>query len=186
VILWLGIGIGLAVGMGLSRWHGHPYAPPTFRYIWIVFVGFLPQFFAIYFWQTRAALTDRTAALILITSQLALFAFAWLNRQLPGMPILLLGLILNLLVIAVNGGFMPISPQTAGGLVGEVTIGNLEYGSRFGFKDILLPVSETHLEILADRFLLPAGFPFQVAFSLGDVLIAFGAFWILAYQKIHV
>jgi hypothetical protein len=56
-------------------------------------------------------------------------------------------------------------------------------GSRFGLKDILLPAHETHLEILADRFLPPTNFPYQVAFSLGDVFIAFGAFWILAYQK---
>ena len=78
---------------------------------------------------------------------------------------------------------MPINPHTAEGLVGEGAVGSLEYGNRFGFKDILLPVSETSLEILADRFLLPASLPIQVAFSLGDVLIAFGAFWILAYQK---
>jgi hypothetical protein len=154
-----------------------------FRSIWIVFAGFLPQFFAVYLWQTRIALSDRIAAFCLITSQLALFAFAWINRKLPGMPILLVGLVFNLLVMATNGGFMPINPHTAEGLVGEGTVGSLEYGSRFGLKDILLPVSETSLEIFADRFLLPASFPIQVAFSLGDVLIAFGAFWILAYQK---
>jgi hypothetical protein len=33
---------------------------------------------------------------------------------------------------------------------------------------------------LADRFLPPTWFPYQVAFSLGDVFIALGVFWLLA------
>lgn len=186
MILWLGIGVGLIVGVGLARWRGNPYDPPKFRYIWIVFAGFLPQFFAIYLWQTRIAFPDRIAALCLIFSQICLFAFAWINRKLPGMPILLVGLVLNLLVMVANGGFMPISPQIAEELVKDVPVGALEIGNRFSFKDILLPVSETRMEILADRYLLPSGFPLQVAFSLGDVLITFGAFLILAYPKKYI
>ena len=182
MILWLGIGLGLITGLGLSRWRKQPYRPPTLMHIWLVFVGFLPQFFAIYFWRTRSVLPDRITALCLIASQLILFAFAWLNRRLPGMYVLLIGLILNLAVITLNRGFMPISPQTAERLVGEEVVSNLLIGNRFGFKDILLPTHETHLEILADRFLTPAGFPYPVAFSLGDIFIAIGTFWILAYQ----
>lgn len=81
---------------------------------------------------------------------------------------------------------MPISPQIAEELVKDVPVGALEIGNRFSFKDILLPVSETRMEILADRYLLPSGFPLQVAFSLGDVLITFGAFLILAYPKKYI
>jgi hypothetical protein len=182
VILWLGIGFGLATGLGLSKWYGHSYRPPTLSHIWLVFVGFLPQFLAIYFLKTRIVIPDRIAALCLVASQLTLFLFAWLNRRLPGMWILIVGLIFNLVVMAVNGGFMPISPQTAERLVGEATASNLMLGNRFGFKDVLLPTHETRLELLADRFLPPASFPYQVAFSLGDILITIGAFWILAYQ----
>lgn len=96
----------------------------------------------------------------------------------------MIGLLLNLTVIVVNGGFMPISPQSAEKLVGPEIASELAPGSRFGLKDILLPTHETRLEFLADRFLSPANFPYQVAFSLGDIFIACGAFWILAYQKI--
>jgi len=183
VILWLGIGVGLIAGLGLSKWRRQPYHPPSLMHIWLVFVGFLPQFFAIYLWKTRSVIPDRITALCLIISQFILFLFAWLNRRLPGMPILIVGLILNMVVIAINGGFMPVSPQTAERLVGEEAVSGLMIGSRFGFKDILLPAQETRLEILADRFLPPPSFHYQVAFSLGDIFITFGAFWMLANQR---
>lgn len=99
------------------------------------------------------------------------------------MAILLVGLILNFSVITANGGFMPISPQTAEHLVDVKTIATMETGSRFGFKDILLSKSDTRLEWLADHFLLPEQFPFRAAFSLGDIFIGAGAFWILASPK---
>ncbi len=183
MILWLGIGAGLLVGLGASKGRGHPYRPPILHHIWLVFAGFLPQFFVIYLGNTRLVFPDWLAALSLVISLCTLFAFAWLNRRLPGMMILILGLLLNLAVITVNGGFMPINPQTAERIVGEEFVSELTTGSRIGFKDILLPKHETRLEFLADRFLPPLGFPYQVAFSLGDVFIAFGAFWMLAYQK---
>ena len=123
------------------------------------------------------------AAGSIMISLLLLLGFAWINRHLPGMPILIVGLILNLAVMIVNGGFMPINPNTAERLVGAERISTLDLGSRIGDKDILLLSQDTHLEWLADRFLPPAGFPYQMAFSLGDVFIALGAFWILAYQK---
>ena len=146
-------------------------------------MGFLPQFLAIYLGRTRVTIPDWFAALSIVTSQLILLIFAWLNRRLPGMSILIVGLVLNMAVIVVNGGFMPINPNTAERLVGAERMTSFEIGSRIGYKDILLPATGTRLEWLADRFLPPVGFPYQVAFSLGDVFIAFGAFWILAYQK---
>jgi hypothetical protein len=183
VILWLGLVIGLVTGLGLSRWRGHPYRPPTLNHIWLVILGFLPQFLTIYLGNTRVTFPDWLAALSIVTSQLILLIFAWLNRHLAGMSILIFGLILNMAVMVANGGFMPINPHTAERIIGSERIASYDLGSRIGYKDILITKNETRLEWLADRFLPPAGLPYQVAFSLGDVFIAFGAFWILAYQK---
>lgn len=183
MILWMGIGIGLTVGLGWSRLRGYPYRSPTLRHIWLVIAGFLPQFYAIYLGSSRDTIPDWLAASVIVTSQLILLIFTWLNRHLVGMLILMVGLILNMAVMVANGGFMPINPNTAERIVGAERISTFEIGNRVGYKDILLPKNKTRLELLADRFLPPVGFPYQVAFSLGDIFIALGVFWILAYQK---
>jgi hypothetical protein len=183
MILWLGLGVGLATGLGLSKWHRHPYRTPTLNHIWLVLVGFLPQFLVIYLGNHREAVPDWLAAASILTSQLLLLAFAWLNRRILGMWILIAGLVLNMSVMVANGGFMPINPDTAGRIIGAERVASFELGSRIGYKDILLRETETRLGPLSDRFLPPAWLPYQVAFSLGDVFIAMGAFVILAYQK---
>ena len=108
--------------------------------------------------------------------------FCWFNRRLSGVWLLALGLFFNLLVIATNSGFMPISPQTASQLVPHETLAALGSGDRFGTKDILLLPEQTRLIWLSDQFLPPKGFPYQVAFSAGDMLIAAGAFWLMVTQ----
>jgi len=172
--------------MAWSRWRGRPYQPPELRVIWLAFLAFLPQFIVLYLPQARGRASDWLSAACLLSSLLCFLGFAWLNRRLPGMSILLIGLTLNLAVIAFNGGFMPISPQTAGQLVSENALADLQPGSRFGTKDILILPEHTRLEWLADRFLPPAWVAYRVAFSLGDVFIALGAFSLLAFPGINL
>ena len=183
MILIVALGIGLVIGLCWAKWCGHPYQHPKLNYLWLAIVAYLPQFFVTYFERTQALVPDWLAALAIVTSQVLLFLFAWSNRYVPGMSVLIIGLVLNSIVMIANGGFMPISPQTAEQLAGKERIASIELGSRIGYKDILLPADETQLELLADRFLPPDGFPYQVAFSLGDIFIALGVFWVLAYQR---
>ena len=171
---------GLLVGLGWARWRKEPYHAPTVRAIWLAFIAFIPQLIIAYLPASRHILPDWIAALSLLLSLILFLAFAWLNRHLPGMPILLIGLLLNLAVILTNGGWMPISPGTASRLAGPDAIRTVSLGSRIGQKDILLSPQDTRLEFLSDRFLLPSWLPYQVAFSLGDILIAAGIFWLLA------
>ena len=180
MILLLALAAGLLVGLVWARWRGNPYQAPELRHLWLVLVAFLPQFIVIYMPNTRSQLADWLIAGFLLASQILLFGFAWLNRRIPGMPILICGVVLNLVVMVANHGFMPISPQTASHLVSKNSLLDIPLGSRIGPKDILLYTENTRFEWLADRFLTPAWFPYQAAFSLGDVFIATGAFWMLA------
>ena len=180
MVLLLAIAAGLLAGLGWARWHRQPYRAPELQHLWLVFVAFLPQFVVIYLPITRDHFSDSIVAGLLATSQTLLLIFVWLNRHIFSMLFLLCGVILNLSVMTANGGFMPISPQTASRLVSEDTLQDTLSGSRFGAKDVLLHPQETRFEWLADRFLPPIWFPYQVAFSLGDVFIAVGVFWLLA------
>jgi hypothetical protein len=183
LVLLVAILLGIPAGLLLARWRKRPWAFPPLRAVWLVILAFLPQFVAFYLPTTRTLLPDGLVAVGLLSSQVLLMVFCWLNRRFSGTWLLAVGLALNFLVIATNGGFMPISPQTAGRLIPQEVLQTIPLGSRFGYgKDILLMPADTHLVWLSDRFLPPESFPYQVAFSLGDVVIASGAFWLTAKQ----
>jgi hypothetical protein len=174
---------GLAAGLLIARWQKSSWTIPRLRASWLVIMAFLPQFFMFYLPATRTLIPDGWVASGLAASQILLLVFCWLNRQIAGVWVLAFGLVLNLLVIATNGGFMPISPQTASHLIPETLLQTLQVGRRFGYgKDILLLPEKTNLVWLSDRYLTPAWVLRPVAFSLGDILISAGAFWILATQ----
>jgi hypothetical protein len=180
LILLLALAAGLLVGLVWARWRKVPYQAPELQHFWLVFLGFLPQCIVIFLPGIRTLLPDWLIAGCLLASQILLLGFAWLNRRIAGMAILICGVALNFAVMTANGGFMPISQQTASHLVSEETLQKIQLGTRLGPKDILLRPQDTRLEWLADRFLSPNGFQYQVAFSLGDVFIALGTFWLFA------
>ncbi len=180
MILLLALALGLLVGIVSARLQKRPYRAPSIQAIWLALIAFALQWLVAYFPLGRRLFPDWFASLALLVSLLLLLLFAWWNRSLAGMGLLLGGLVLNLIVIAANGGWMPISPETAAYFVGSGAALPLRVGQRFGPKDIILPAEETRLEFLADRFLAPRWFPWRVVFSLGDILIALGAFWLLA------
>ena len=106
------------------------------------------------------------APIILLTSYALLLAFAWVNRRLPALLLVMAGLAMNVLVIAADGG-MPVSAmalEVAGaapqGLAGD---GPLKH-HLMGPGDVLTP--------LADVIGIPA--PIGVVISAGDVVLYAG------------
>jgi hypothetical protein len=178
VILLLAIIAGLVAGSIRAWYAGRHLSPFELRRTWLVLAAFLPQWAAFFLPATRSAVSDDVAAAVLVGSQVLLLVFAWLNREQPGFWLLGLGLACNLLVITLNRGLMPISPEIVTQLKSGAATRTWQVGHRLGTgKDILLPIAAMRLWWLSDRFLTPAWLPYRAAFSVGDVLIAGGAFW---------
>lgn len=161
---------------GLTR---RALQPPLLESVWLVAVAYLPQWLAFYNGATARLIPDPVAAASLVASQCLLLYFAWRNRQFPGIWLLAVGVAMNLSVIVANGGFMPISPKVVWQLAPHAD-GSWQIGERLWLtKDIVLPAVATHLPWLADRFLLPEWSPKASAFSLGDIILALGAFRVI-------
>jgi hypothetical protein len=146
----------------------------------LVLLAFIPQYIAFVLPATRASFQTSWIPVVLVGSQALLLIFTIVNIRRPGFWLLGLGLALNLLVILLNGGMMPISPETIQHLYPDAPFDAWQIGQRLGVgKDIVLPVAETRLWFLSDHFFLPEWITYKVAFSPGDVLISAGAFWLL-------
>jgi hypothetical protein len=103
-----------------------------------------------------------------------LLAFTLKNLRVPGMALVLIGLVLNVTVIAVNHG-MPV-PRHA--LVASHQQDTLQYLVREGGAkhhlagpgDVLMPLADV----------IAVGPPVRQAYSVGDVLSYLGVFWLIA------
>jgi Family of unknown function (DUF5317) len=100
-------------------------------------------------------------------SYLLLGAFAWFNRRIPGVPVIMLGGLLNFIAIAANGGVMPADPEIAVKMAGEGGFQNS------GGMD------DPRLLFLGDIFATPSWFPLYNVYSVGDALIVLGVLILL-------
>jgi len=176
MILLPAIVAGLLAGLARARHNNGYLRSPDLRLVWLVPIGLLPQWLAFDLSVTRRLATDKAAAAALVSSQALLLVFAWFNRNQPGFWALGTGLVLNLSVIALNGGLMPVSPEVVVELLPDLPTDAWQVGDRVGWN-VVLPVTNTRLWWLSDHLLLPAWFPYRKALSIGDLLIAAGAFW---------
>lgn len=144
------------------------------RWAWLAILALVLQ------WPILRAPAGPTQGLSLqqalfLISHLLLLVFVWLNRRQFGVLLVGAGVICNLLVILVNGGFMPITPETLVKINPGSTIEQWPEGIHYGYsKDVILAEEDTRFGVLSDVLVVPPPFPRPTAFSIGDLLIAAG------------
>lgn len=148
-----------------------------FKHGWLVIAAVLPQVIVFQIPAAGKLVPDEFIPYLLVGSQIILAGFVSLNLDKTGVGILGIGLLANLLVILGNGGWMPTSPEIVRRILPALPADFPLENRRLGLsKDWILPAGNIRFPWLADRFTLPGWFPYHAAFSLGDILIAFGAF----------
>jgi hypothetical protein len=105
----------------------------------------------------------------------AIFVWCLCNRAIPGILAVALGVIMNLLVMALHGGAMPIHADTLARIGYDFAPGTLLMGS----KDVV--VQSAALWMFSDWLILPAGATTFVA-SPGDVVVIVGVIWWLLFS----
>lgn len=167
----VGLGVALLRGGSLLRLGEQPL-----RLGWVAVTCFLAQ---AYVSTTPADQIEgqRTLhAVLLMGSQAALLAVVWANIRATGVVIIGLGLLLNLSVMALNGGFMPISRDVLMRVSSGHEAGMLQEGARIPrTKNVVLRVQDTKLSPLSDVIVGPT-LPMTKVYSFGDLVVALGAF----------
>jgi hypothetical protein len=141
----------------------HRIAHAEIRAGWLLFVGVAIQF-GVDLAAGRGLLPDAGVAgwSLLLSSQVLVVAFLLLNRQLPGVWLIAVGLALNAVVIAMNRA-MPVDPAAIAAI-------GLEGAAVPPGKHTLL-TAETRLPWLAD--IIPVRWLRSIV-SVGDLVLAVG------------
>lgn len=170
MILLFGIVAALIISL-LRGGSLRPLGEIRIRWTWLALLALAMQFAIIRLMPGQTG----PARLLFPLTHLAILAVAWVNRDLNGMRLLAAGVALNLIVMVVNGGFMPIAPEAlAQAGFAESSESVALHTRRPASKGFVLTRDETMLWWLSD--IIAFRFPIQTVVSIGDVLIAAGIF----------
>lgn len=136
-------------------------ASTRFRFLWLLWIGFAVQIGA-QIWSPDW-LTENWELTVLLVSNALVAAFLFSNFRLPGIALAGSGLVLNVLVIGLNGA-MPVAEDAS------EAAGIRRSLEEAGLKHELLG-SSTALPWLGD--VLPVAI-FREVLSIGDILLASG------------
>jgi Family of unknown function (DUF5317) len=155
------------------------FAALRLRWLPLVIIGFVLQL--LIFTPFASAPVIAFATLPIYVLSLALVTI-WVaaNWRVPGMTLIAIGLALNVVVIAANGGHMPVSPEAAR-LAGKYEM--LVSDDPAISKHIAAVDGQVRLWLLSDLIAVPKGVPFAAVLSIGDIVLTVGI-GILCYSTI--
>ena len=147
--------------------------------VWVFVAAAVVQIGLLALAAKEVALPNAVAPALYVTSFALVLSGLWLNRRLPGVWLVLLGVLMNFVVIVANGGSMPVDRELALQAGDEKLVAMLDSPDYVGH----MPATEhTRLRPLGDVLRLPMLIPRPRFFSpgsMGDVLITVGACWLI-------
>ncbi len=180
VVLALGVAglvVGLARGGRLAN-----LALLELRWGGLAILALVIQFVVVHRLMPDPSVSLDLAGALFLVTYLTILVVVWRNRLLPGIWLVGVGVLLNVLATLPHGGLMPTTPdvlQFAGRPVPNQLPGPGERPYVIS-KDLVLPQEQIPLWLIADRFALPRGWPGAGVFSPGDLAVGVGVGWLLA------
>ncbi len=179
-LLWA-MAIGVAIGL-LRRGRLATLGQVKLRALYLIPVALLIQVLIFPIGGAEPVLRVGTAYLHVLSYGL-LLAFIVANRRYPEVLVMGGGLLLNLVAIAANGGYMPASAEALRRAGLPAAAAALEAGLTRG--NTVLMGAGTRLNFLGDFLYLPAGVPLSSAFSVGDAALGIGVALFLARRMVR-
>ncbi|RIE05933.1 DUF5317 family protein [Candidatus Cryosericum terrychapinii] len=139
--------------------------------LWMALGAFAVQTALFTQWGT-GFVGEALVPVVYVVTLSALVVFLVVNRRVLGVPILLAGLMLNMLVISANAGRMPasVAALTGAGRVEEADLLRL----RGAAANCILMSDFTRLNMLGDNIVIRLGGPVGSAYSVGDLVALAG------------
>lgn len=160
VVTAVALALAFVLGGRFSR-----LAEVNLRAVWLFYVAIGLQIAAFPSGVLPWRMGDGAATVLWLVSFGCLCAAATLNYRLRGAAVVGVGMLSNLAAVIANGGHMPAPPaalQAAG-------IHSQQHNNS-------VATSDPNLGLLVDRWAAPDWVPLANVFSIGDVVIALGAF----------
>lgn len=170
-------GIIIALIVGLFRGGNFKgLADMKLKHAWVFPLLLLIQII-VYLIQNHIAFIGSSSNFVFMLVYIAGLYFLWVNRAHSGFFIILIGVLLNFIVMAANGGRMPVSIE-ASSVLDPLFIEALKsdlYGKHAAITEV------TRLAFLGDIIPLSAPYPREQVISIGDVIMNVGVFFFIQY-----
>lgn len=171
-------GIVLSVIVGFLR-KGNLWGLATLKLKWgWVFPILLIVQLVVFSYQNDITFLGQISGYIYIIVYILGLTFLFLNRHYKGFVLILLGVLLNFIAIAANGGRMPVSLEAAAILQDPVFLEALK--NELYAKHIALSEA-TRFGFLGDIIPLTDPYPRTQVISIGDVIMNIGIFFFIQH-----
>jgi DHA3 family macrolide efflux protein-like MFS transporter len=170
ISLVIGLALGVAAGGNILN-----LASVRMRLLQLLFLGLVVRYATQYAIEIGIAEADTYRLFLFGGGFLLLLIGLWVNREQPGLPLAFVGILLNAVVIVVNGGYMPVwepsviaaglSPDEVGSTFHRIVSATTAGGIPSDFLARAGPLGD----------IIPIPFPFiQNVISIGDLFLGAG------------